>query len=391
MPFQPDHNHPYNEGLQIPSVLSALKTLLYLLPFCLGFLFFDRIIVGDYLVASLAALTILLTLFLRKELLQNKTKWVPFFLSVTYTITLTFVCTLGNGVHDIMIIAFPLILGFSGIVLNFREIIFTSLLTFIAIYWLVFNEQSDIIVVEGGESGPLADFLVTSLLIVMGTILSYTITNNIKNSLDRANEESSLTKQASLKLGSEVKEKEKLISEIHRTVFKSLSYIELLAEDDAQSEDEFNDLNRKIAAIGTAHELLHESSKTELVDLKRYLSILTSKYESMYEPGWEISHDIRCRKLPLDETVYFGFTFIEMLHLIKDPQGSNPKIVLRSNGKAFDLSMKSNQIHDQSARESSFVLIEMMAQQLDGNFEIEEDGTGKSAKFSFELKEERNG
>ena len=89
--------------------------------------------------------------------------------------------------------------------------------------------------------------------------------------------------------------------------------------------------------------------------------------------------------------MYFGFTFIEMLHLIDGSKNSDPKIILRSKGTTFHLSMEWSQIHDQPDRESSYMLIEMMAQQLDGRFEITEGESGKSTKFSFVLKEGNNG
>jgi diguanylate cyclase (GGDEF)-like protein len=72
---------------------------------------------------------------------RGYTKQSILLVGITMTAVVTYNATMGQGIHDIVVVAFPGILIATALVLNFREILILSILHVAAVGWLVYSEM----------------------------------------------------------------------------------------------------------------------------------------------------------------------------------------------------------------------------------------------------------
>ncbi len=80
-------------------------------------------------------------------------------------VMVTIVATIGQGIHDFTILAYPIIIVFASLALDrlgFRIFVF---LTLVAVAWLVFGEALGLFVSKNYETPGLIDFLEAAVII----------------------------------------------------------------------------------------------------------------------------------------------------------------------------------------------------------------------------------
>lgn len=376
---------------ELNPVYKGLKVLVLILPIFLIFLVINRALVGDWLVVGILTAIIFISLWARTHLNQGKTGRVTLLLSVFFTLAITVICTIGGGVHDIVIVAYPLVLGFSSILLKVKEIIVTTILSFLSICWLVVNETYGFYVIDNVQSGLVSDFLSTSTLLIMGGFLTFQITRNIKESLLRANQERDRKKIAAKALKQELAEKNQLIAEIHKKVSKSLSYIGMLTELNQTKGDEgssHKNLTRKIISIDAVHSILNKTSTFEHINLKDYAPVILRRYETLYELGSNtFKIDSTNAFVTLDEAVSLGFCLLELVHQERQLGALSIQVGLKMTSDLIELTIRNSaQSNGASPPNPSSVLIDMMVRQLDGQIERQRIGDTYITVFGFRPK-----
>lgn len=379
-------------------VFKGLKILLLILPVFLILLLVNRALIGDWLVVSILTVMILITLYASVSLQNGKVAKVTMFLSLFFTLTVTAVCTIGGGIHDIVIVAYPLVLGFSSILLKIKETIITAVVTFISICWLVINEEYSFFVYQNIKSGFISDFVSTSTLVAMGGFLTYQITRNIKESLQRANVERDKKIQAARNLNQELEEKNQLIEEVHRKVSKSLGYISMLTDlknpSNNSASDEYKNLHRKIISIEAAHKILGETSGYYSINLATYVPDILERYKLLHPSvATEIEMIVDDILISLDETVSFGFCFLELLHQELSNGPLSIRVSVKEENAMIELVLTHTmQLAVDSVQQSgpSSILIDMMVRQLNGQLERTTTGSLSTVRFNFNPKETKD-
>ncbi|MEQ9402445.1 MAG: hypothetical protein RIM99_02565 [Cyclobacteriaceae bacterium] len=374
-------------------VLQALKTLLFFIPFFLVAFIINRLLDNDYVVASILIIVSISTILFRKLLRKGKIRTVTLGLSLFFTLTITVICTLNNGVHDVAIMAYPLVLGFSSIILRIREVIITSVLTVLSISWLVLNENYQYVPTSVPPPGAVGDLIVGTILIVMGALLTNIITTNIKLSLLKADEEAERRKKIAGELEAELNEKNLLIDTIHQKVSKSLSYINMLTDlkepENSLIGEKYRSIKRRIISIESAHHILHETSNFESINLNIYLPELLTKYQELYdsEKNWKLN--LADVFLSLDDCISFGFCFLEMFHQTSAIKKNFANIELTESNGLVILEMKSDPENGSSLDpDPSGILINLMVRQLNGELILDEGSDRITRTFSFNLKKQ---
>ncbi len=110
-------------------------------------------------------------------------------------VMVTIVATIGQGIHDFTILAYPTIIIFASLALDrlgFRVIV---IMTFVAVAWLVFGEALGLYVSKTYKTPGLIDFLETAVLLSTAALSVNLLSSNIRRNLVRAKQEIEQRKQ----------------------------------------------------------------------------------------------------------------------------------------------------------------------------------------------------
>ena len=320
LPLKLTMNSPevYAES-DMKSIARVLNMGFVFLPFFLLIVLARQLLESDYDMALIVVAGIIVSLLCRQQFLRGYLNRSIIIVSVLFTILLTVLCTLGNGIHDIGLIGFPIIIGFSSIILDFKQLIYTSLLCILGLIWLVLGDIGGLYVPITASPGNMGDFIISSLLILMGGLVAFSLTSNMKNSLKRVNDEVELSRSGSKRLADEIESKQEIIEETHQAVLKSLTYIQHLIDFKHDESNEiaptYDSVKRKILVIECAHEILLNAGAPIILDLKLLVQSIFSRFEKdMSTKMLHIDLNTDSCFTSLDEAINFGICIIELAY-----------------------------------------------------------------------------
>jgi diguanylate cyclase (GGDEF)-like protein len=130
---------------------------------------------------GLASLIVPFGLYVRKNL-----NAASFFVGFNVLIIVTLAASLGQGIHDIGIMAYPVVILVGSLIMHGFSIVLISILSTVSIAWLIYAESAGILVPRPTLRPSLADFLImASILVVAGLIVNLQ-TRNMRNNLKKA-------------------------------------------------------------------------------------------------------------------------------------------------------------------------------------------------------------
>ncbi|MEP6894923.1 MAG: ATP-binding protein [Chloroflexota bacterium] len=124
-------------------------------------------------------------LFLRKNAITLPST----VLAVTIILLITWLATFGQGIHDIGILGFPVILIVAGLILRGRVILYLAILIIFCIGWLVFGDINGLYEPARAIAGSPEDFFITSIVILVAGNAVYRLVKNVYENLSRAERE----------------------------------------------------------------------------------------------------------------------------------------------------------------------------------------------------------
>jgi diguanylate cyclase (GGDEF)-like protein/PAS domain S-box-containing protein len=116
-------------------------------------------------------------------LLRKKLSASSFILVGIYILITTALATIGDGVHDYVMMIYPIIIMFAGLMTQQRSLWFSTLLTFAAFTWLVFGESNGWFVVEKSFVPDRTDLLIAGMLILITVWVVYILVSNMQYGL----------------------------------------------------------------------------------------------------------------------------------------------------------------------------------------------------------------
>ena len=147
-------------------------------------------------------------------------------LGVLFTVTL--MATIGQGMHDIAIMAFPVIIIISSLMLEQRDFTFVSLLTIGAVGWLVFGEVNGWFIPRPFETTNWADFLMMAAILVVAIMAMNLLATNMRRNLELAQQEIAERKRAE----EEARRAKASAEEVHRELQQAFAREQQLARTD---------------------------------------------------------------------------------------------------------------------------------------------------------------
>jgi len=198
--------HPHRSKTEIVDTIrwvgfSALFTFLALLA--------TYLLSGQFtnaLITAIGIIPIVIALFLLR---QNAVSTPSTILSVTIILTITWLATHSQGLYDIGILGYPVILIVVGLILRGRVITYLTLLVILCLAWLSFGNILGYYEPIWLTKTPPEDFFFATIIIIIAGNAIYRLTGNVYNSLKEAEDEIAMRKKVET-------EKEIVIQQLER-------------------------------------------------------------------------------------------------------------------------------------------------------------------------------
>jgi diguanylate cyclase (GGDEF)-like protein len=98
----------------------------------------------------------------------------------------TMVASIGQGIHDIAIMAFPVILIFASMVMQRKDFFIASSLVIAALGWLVFGEASQLFVARAITPPGWGDFIIAGVVIALAILVVDLLAENMRQNMQKA-------------------------------------------------------------------------------------------------------------------------------------------------------------------------------------------------------------
>ena len=296
------------QDLQRQELAKTLVWAYKILPVCYGIIIIIRSFTGGWAtVYSMITATLIIPIayvFVKKD--KVETSLILLITSLIFTVTVAI--TFANGIHDIGLMAYPIILLLSSMMLRFWHQIITYVLVMIAIIWLAIGEKLGYYSSLPVETGTFSELVIILLIISASAIISYRIASNLKEALKSRDQNVKLTAKKINLLQDSLSQKIKVTNAIHRQVVDSLSIIrELISK---QKNQPLKNLPNQLLTIELVHAELYWLELEKELDLENYLDqLFSSQVEGFKHLTKNRIADIM---LNVDQAMSLGMFFTEL-------------------------------------------------------------------------------
>jgi signal transduction histidine kinase len=196
--------HPWGNKTEITSTVRwvALTSLFLFLALIIMYL-----LTGNYIDALITLIGIIPILFSIVLLKQDAVSIPSTLLAVTMILLITWLATSAQGIYDIGILGFPVILIVAGLILRGHVVMYLALLIIACLAWLTFGDIWNLYEpIYVSQTSP-QDFFIGSIIILIVGNSVYRLVRNVYENLSRVEKEIEEREKAE-------KEREKLIQQL---------------------------------------------------------------------------------------------------------------------------------------------------------------------------------
>jgi len=360
-----------------------LFSLFSFLPIAYTIVVLASLLTNDMPVVYLMAIALFITMISMWWLLTGKLKRSLQFFIIFLILTLTTLCTFGQGIHDITLITFPPLIVFSGQILEKRDQIITSTLVFVSIIWLALGEKYGFFY-PAPPQGLLSELIVIITVLVISTLITYQIAKGLRATLTKTQVEIEKSRSRTDELEKMLAATSKLTNTVHGRIAESLSILReiLVHQSGNQQTKSFTEaLSTQIEAISLIHKRLHENDSEKYIDLNDYLRSLVLAY--IDQPSW-LDVSITCEKeiqLDIEQAMSLG------LYLFETISHSQPKSSIEIEAGQQDSQLKIRLTFAQAVTTAKSTLSEIMVQQMNGSVHLDEKSGLIELEFSLQKRD----
>jgi len=178
--------HPHGDKAEITSAVRwvALSALFLFLALIVLYIF-----VGVYINALASAVAVILILVSIHLLKQDAVSVPSTILAITIITLITWLATFGQGLYDIGVLGYPVILIVAGLILRGRVIIYLAFLIILCLAWLAFGDYFDWYQLITITQNNIQDFFIASIIILIAGNAVYRLVRNVFHNLSKAENE----------------------------------------------------------------------------------------------------------------------------------------------------------------------------------------------------------
>lgn len=185
--------HPHGNKTEITSTVRwvALTSLFLFLTLIVVFLLTGKSV--DALVTAVGIVPILVSIILLR---QDAVTIPSTLLAITIIFLITWLATLGQGIYDIGLLGFPVILIVAGLILRGRVIMYLAFFIILCMGWLGFGAQYGWYQPTVNTQGSIGDFFIGSIIILVAGNAVYRLVRNVYDTLAQAEKEIEMREKA---------------------------------------------------------------------------------------------------------------------------------------------------------------------------------------------------
>lgn len=328
--------------LQRQDIARILGWAYRLLPVGYGLIIIIRVITGGWMtVLSMSLATLLIPLanyFLKKQKIETSL----LVLIISLVLPLNIAITFSNGIHDIGILAYPVILLISSLMIRTWQQIFSFALVLLSIMWLALGENYGYYKPNPDVSPSISELIIVLIIIIISAVICYRIASNLKEALITRDEEVQLTAKKIEILTKSLNQKIRLTNAIHLQVVESISIIRELVIH--QKKEILKNLPSQLLAIELVHAELYRLELEKELDLENYIDLL---FESQNENFNELKKgDFDDIMVNVDQALSIGI-FLTELSIMNRVSGlinvrnmhNSVNLTISPTGKPYNLSL----------------------------------------------------
>lgn len=239
---------------------------------------------------------------------KDKVELSLILLTTSLILTVTVTITHTNGIHDIGLLAYPIILLLSSMMLKIWQQIITFGCVMLAIIWLAMGENLEFYKPSPVEEASIAELIIILLIITASAVISYRIAANLKKALKFRDRNVKLTANKIALLQKSLDQKIKLTNAVHRQVVDSISIIrELISK---QKDQPLKNLPNQLLTIELVHAELYWLELEKELDLENYLDQLFIQQEDKFKDLKKVH--VADVMLNVDQAMSLGMLFTEL-------------------------------------------------------------------------------
>ena len=387
-------------------VSHSLITMLIVFPIAFLIFIITRLDLGDYTTIGILAVGLALIISFISIGLAKSRQSTIFLVALTLTAITTLICTRGQGVHDITIVAYPAILILSMHILGKREFIVLTAISLLAILWLALGARYGLFIPRGHDAGTFDDFVIVGTIILVAALFSYLSSDSLKKALDQAQSEIEERVKIEAELKASLKEKNSLLQEIHHRVKNNLSIIcSLLNLQQTMSrqnvEDAYKEIKHRIMTMALVHEQLYRSEDLSHISMPGYVRQLAQQLMSVYDQKHQIEvvQQIDAMVFDIQTAMPCGMIFNELItnafkHAFQNRRTGRLELILKRVNDHCVLAVKDDgpglpwKNLPEEPKSLGLSLITILTHQLEGKLSLLSEA-GASVQIEFPLRSTR--
>jgi len=312
------------------------------------------LLLGDYrnaLATSIGVIPIIVALHLIRR--DDAVSVPSTLLAVTIILLITSLATLNQGMYDIGLLGFPVILIVAGLILRGRVIMYLALLIIVCMAWLVFGDLWNLYQPVYLTRTGVEDFFIGSIIILIAGNAVYRLVKNVYHNLYIAEQEIKMRKEAEKEREAVIQQLKRKNQELDRfavrvshdlktpliTLAGFLGYLDrdIKAGDSERAEKDFSQINAAAKTMGNFVD--------ELLDLSRVGRITNPPkdvpFDGIVEEALKAAEGlIRARQVQVEIEAVFPFVYVDRARIVQVMQNlitnavkfmgdqPNPKMVI---------------------------------------------------------------
>jgi two-component sensor histidine kinase len=315
-----------NEYQQIDSIEAAmayiLKRILYAIPIIIVLISLVLYYVHDPVKANVLLASIpffLLLLFLvNKGYLHTSLN----ILLIVVNLIVTWSCMVGNGIHDIGIIIYPINVLIASLMVTRLNLILFTAMTMGCMIFIVLGDLYGLYQPYPVYVGRWPDVFIMGSLLLMGLVITSSHASKLKQSIKDRIIEGERQIEVGIQIEKNIEEKQQLFREVHHRVKNHISFINSLVDMEAMNQPDIDmvairELQSKVVAIARVHDQLYHSDNFDRVQTKSYLDGIISQFAMNYQLA-EISIDLKIDDflMEVNRIIYLGISVHEIVSLL---------------------------------------------------------------------------
>ena len=185
--------HPQGDKAEIVSTIRWVAVVCLFLFLTQTFIFMLTGLYRSALVSAVGVIPILISI---RFLLQDQVSLPSTILAVTIILLITWLATLGQGLYDIGILGYPVILIVAGLVLRGRVIMYLAFFIILCIGWLTFGNYFGLYDLDPILQTYPQDFFIASIIILLSGNAVFRLVRNVYQNLSKAEGEIEIRNKA---------------------------------------------------------------------------------------------------------------------------------------------------------------------------------------------------